>query len=204
MEENRFFVPRPIPFEGEGIESLSNRIGIPPSFFESLVKEDDWSFIIKLHALFEAAVNLLLVHALDNNSLDTFISRLELSNNTTGKLAMAKSLRVLGEANRRFLRKLSELRNQLIHDVRNIDFSLSAYVEGLNADRMKAFAIAFSPFEALVAKQPVDAKPEGCSECDMNWLITKARSNPKVHIWAGAYAVLVSVIDEQNRLTVER
>ena len=46
-----------------GIAELEQRIGVAPGFFDGLVQEDDWSFVIKLHALLEAAcTHFLLFH----------------------------------------------------------------------------------------------------------------------------------------------
>ena len=44
------------------ITQLERRLGLPEGFYERLVREDDWSFVIKLNALFEAACT----HALAN------------------------------------------------------------------------------------------------------------------------------------------
>jgi hypothetical protein len=37
-----------------GILELESKVGVPENFFRSLAQADDWSFVIKLHALFEA------------------------------------------------------------------------------------------------------------------------------------------------------
>jgi len=42
---------------------LEKAVGVRAGFFYRLLEEDDWSFVIKLHALFEAVCShLLLFH----------------------------------------------------------------------------------------------------------------------------------------------
>lgn len=48
----------------EAVEELVKELGLPEGFYAELLGEDDWSFIIKLHALMEAAVTGLIVAAL--------------------------------------------------------------------------------------------------------------------------------------------
>lgn len=70
-------------------------IGLPAGFLVNLlIKEDDWSFIIKLHALVEAAVSHLLA-TICGEELLTVFTRLQLSSETVGKLAFAKALHTL-------------------------------------------------------------------------------------------------------------
>jgi hypothetical protein len=66
------------------LTDLESELGIASAFFNSLLDEDDWSFVIKLHSLIEAAATHLLVVTLDKPELESIISRLELSGQTTG------------------------------------------------------------------------------------------------------------------------
>ena len=49
--------------------------------------ENDWSFVIKLHALVEAAVAHLLTEQLSRPELSDLFAHLDISNKTTGKAA---------------------------------------------------------------------------------------------------------------------
>jgi hypothetical protein len=53
-----------------------------------LQSEDDWSFVIKLHAVFEALATHLLSYYFQEEPLHQLLARLELSNKTTGKVAL--------------------------------------------------------------------------------------------------------------------
>ena len=116
------------------IDQLDDSLGrlerdceLPPGFCFALLQETDWSFVIKLHALLETAVSQLLVHTLGHNELADVFARLEMSNTQTGKLAFVNALHVLPKAHVEFIRALSELRNQLVHRVKNVNFNLTEY-----------------------------------------------------------------------------
>jgi hypothetical protein len=51
------------------ISDLENEIGVPVGFFGRLLKEDSWSFVIKLHAFFEGLLSNLLAQSLHREEL---------------------------------------------------------------------------------------------------------------------------------------
>ncbi len=122
---------------------LERDIGVPEGFLSSLAELDDWSCVIKVHAVLEAALTHALVGVLGRVELHDILSRLELSGARTGKIEIAKVLGILGSEERRFIRALSELRNQLVHDIANVAFSFKAYIATLNAQQRKGFVEAF-------------------------------------------------------------
>ena len=128
------------------IPRLEYILGVPHGFFESLDRDDetDWAFVIKLHALVEAAISYLLTESLNRLELRDIFSRLDMSNKSTGKAAFVKALDLLGEDERRFISSLSELRNTLVHDVRNVNFDLTAYVHEMNQKNQDAFLKRFN------------------------------------------------------------
>jgi len=71
----------------EAVRDSEREIGIRQGFLEPLHKEDDWSFIIKSHAFFEAAFTHLLVALTEKQEeLGDVFSCLELSNARSGDL----------------------------------------------------------------------------------------------------------------------
>jgi len=187
----------------KGIIDLEQNIGVSPGFFETLVSEDDWSFIIKLHALFEAACTHLLLFHFKEPGIASVISRLELSDKTKGKLALLKGAELLGTDDRAFIAKLSELRNSLVHDITNSKYSLKGLVNSFTENQLTKFARTFSPFEARVLDiqegKGLITKEKGTlnlpQNYDINTLKNRAKANPKEYIWYGAQAVLVSIAD---------
>lgn len=80
--------------------------------------EDDWSFVIKSHALIERAVTGMLIETTGDDRLKRTFERLPLSYEEMGKLSVAKEFDVLTKPQRRFIRTLSQLRNNLVHKVK--------------------------------------------------------------------------------------
>lgn len=187
----------------KGILELEKKIGLEEGFFENLLKEDDWSFIIKLHALFESVCTQLLLFHFNEPGMVDVISRLELSNKSTGRLAFLKSAELLGQDDRKYISSLSEIRNKLVHDVRNTKYSLVELVESLSPKQLTQFVRTFNPFEARIIDiqhgKGIFTKEKGTLDLprnyDINMLIKRAKENPKEYIWHGAYGVLVSIVD---------
>lgn len=182
----------------EELKDLESRIGVSPGFFRRLLDEDDWSFVIKLHALFEAACTHLLLYHFREPNLAHIFSRLELSGKTSGKLEFLGQLELLGKERRRFIASLSELRNSLVHDVRNCEFELKDFVSKLSSDALRSFAVSFSPFESSIRKisSTLPITDKGLLEqSQVGSVRERALENPKLHIWLGACDVLVSILD---------
>lgn len=185
----------------KGIIRLQSKLSLPDDFFKNLLEENDWSFIIKLHALLEGACSKLLVFHFNEPKIEKVISRLELSDTTTGKLAFLKELGLLGSEGLKYIITLSMFRNKLVHNIQNYDVDLKEMVSDLDKNQKKSFAIAFSPFETTIRSfDKLDLpKPERNKDLEkqinIGNIIKRFEENPKVHIWTGAYDVLVSIVD---------
>lgn len=127
----------------EAVSNLESRLNIRTGFFDALLKEDDWSFVIKAHALIEASVSSYLASSLGRKNLIGCFSRLELSNKSFGKLAFIKELNLLTKHERRFIASLSELRNKLVHNISEVEFDFNNYFEKLKRDQKKNFIDSF-------------------------------------------------------------
>lgn len=107
-------------------------------FLANLAKEDDWSFVIKSHALIEASVTNLITSVLGNEQIYNLIERLPLSDTRIGKIVFGKNLGILDDNQRRFIKWYSELRNHLVHKVENIDFSFEEHWKTLDKNQRNA------------------------------------------------------------------
>jgi hypothetical protein len=129
------------------IAEIENQLGLPTGFLRGLYDhEGDWSFVIKAHAFLEAALTHLLADHLGKEDLLPVFAYLETSNVRTGKLAFVKAFDLQDKGARRFIHTLSELRNDLVHEVSNIGFNFTSYVSSLsdkNARNSSAFDYAF-------------------------------------------------------------
>ena len=189
----------------KGILELERKIGVPENFFRDLNDIDDWTFVIKLHALFEAACAHLLLYHLREPELASIVTRLEL--NGTRRLGRSLSwakLKLVAATNRRFISTLSELRNGLVHDVRNHQFSLPDMLSRMDAKEVQTMAISFSPFETFVREHPFDEnlklgyQGEVLKQSQISAVTERFKADPQYHIWIGAYNVLVAIIDNYS------
>ncbi len=159
------------------IAEFESELGVRTGFFQSLKNEDDWSFIIKCHALLESAMSHLIVATLKQPPLKDIVARLEMSGATTGKVAFAKALGLADDRERRFMRALSELRNDIVHDVRNVDFDLIAHMKSgaVDAKARTAQVLTF----ALLVDGPMEFTIE---DQKSDWR-DMFQANPKYFIW---------------------
>lgn len=115
-----------------------SQLGLPANFDRKLRSDDDWSLVVKLHALIEAAMTNALVAHIGKESARDLLSRLSIGGRA-GKIAFAKALNCADDRELRFVQKLSELRNQLVHDVRNVGFTLAAHIKKMSVSERRAF-----------------------------------------------------------------
>jgi hypothetical protein len=123
---------------GKSLDYLEEHLLAPKGTLRRLFVDDDWSFIIKAHALLESSISSLLASHLDPRLRETF-ALLELGKEATGKLEFTKVLEILSPGERGFVRIFSALRNKLAHDTRYLSFDLKVHVASLKKEQRKAF-----------------------------------------------------------------
>ena len=135
----------------EPIIKLETQLGLPDGFYQKLLNEDDWSFIIKIHSLLEAAITHLLTETvniamsefssdfLDRDKLEKNFSWLEMSNKSIGKVTLSNSLGMILEESKIFIINLSELRNKLVHKISNMNFSFENHLNNLDKLQKRKF-----------------------------------------------------------------
>jgi hypothetical protein len=106
-----------------------------------LLKQDDWSFVIKAHALLEAAVTQLLIANIGSPSLASFIQRLPLGGQF-GKIKLCEELALLSDPQRKFIRWFSELRNPLVHRLEKVTFTFKEHVGSFTKEQARSWANA--------------------------------------------------------------
>jgi hypothetical protein len=132
---------------------LEKDLGLPGGWYFSLVAEkSDWAFVLKLHALFEAALTHLIEAKLNLPELRRYLDRLNMGGRS-GKLALAVALNVIEQKHVRFIEALSTIRNYCIHDVRNVAFVFGQYLKDLDSDTRKNLFSAFQPL--LIDQLPI-------------------------------------------------
>lgn len=122
---------------------LEKELGLPKDWVITVAGEDDWSFIIKAHALLEAAANNAIENQLQRNELSDVVARLEFSRAHIGKVHILIKLGILDSECKRFCSKLSETRNHFVHNVKNVENSLDKFIESLPEKEIKGMKKAF-------------------------------------------------------------
>jgi hypothetical protein len=127
----------------ETIARLETALGLTDGFFVGLAKEDDWSFVVKCHALMESACSYLLTAYFDSPAYADIFSRLEMSNKKTGKLAFLRAAGIIVPEEASFIVALSELRNSLVHNIHRVPFKFQDHVSSLDKNQEHSFAKSF-------------------------------------------------------------
>jgi hypothetical protein len=139
------------------------RLPVSPEFLRDLLLSDDWSLILKLHALVETAITDLLISASSHPELDDDIGRLLLR----AKITWVHSMKLIPTDSLEYIEALSVVRNRIAHRVRSIPgFSVPIAVRALDsglrrkllhawADRLDDDTIRFAlwMFAVMVAVQ---------------------------------------------------
>jgi hypothetical protein len=123
---------------------LKESVGISRRLLLSLGHDDDWTFVIKMHGIIEAALNHLLLTQFDNPELAEVVPKLETNNLRTGKMAFIKAYKLLPENACLFVKLFSEVRNRAVHDIKNFDLNLVAYLGGLDSKQQKNWKTALT------------------------------------------------------------
>jgi len=94
-------------------------------FFQLLHSEDDWSFLIKLHALLESALSHVLTEHFGDPRLSDSFAGLQMWQ----KIEFARSVDIIDGEDRLTLKAIGELRNSVVHKVANVDFRFAEMTE---------------------------------------------------------------------------
>lgn len=181
--------------ELEGMAAgIERELELRSGFFAELVRETDWSFVIKTHALIEAAVSHLLTMSLSTSHLSAELrrpfDRLPLSDPRAGKVAFAEAMGLLKPGQVRFIRAFSELRNAWVHHVHNVNAQFADHMAGIGDKRRHQL---LRELTAWVSDQ--EARAEFHAE---------AEENPKRLLWFGTLSILLSIERQLGTSRAER
>lgn len=105
----------------------------------SLVKKDQWTFIVKSHAIIEATIGDLVIALLGNQPLEQFVRKLPLHGEQGSKLALIRNYDCLEKEHITFLKEISELRNKLVHNTSNFDFDFNRYIADFDKNQRRSW-----------------------------------------------------------------
>ncbi|MCB2037109.1 MAG: hypothetical protein KDF56_09430 [Ottowia sp.] len=121
------------------VEAQGAKLGLPEGFYPKLLEEDDWSFVIKLNALVEAACSDALAARLHAPQLSACLATLDLGHAKHGKVALLRTLGAIEKEQSDVLQMLYELRNRLAHNISAVGFSFGAYINGMDEKQVASF-----------------------------------------------------------------
>ena len=172
--------------------TVESDIGITPGFLERLLDEqDDWSFVIKVHALAEAALTYLLTTAVGREEL------LTMGDARRGKLAIAESLRLLDPRRVVFLRALGRIRNRFAHDVKYAGFRIEDYARLLPlVDQKKLWQDLIRGYTI----EPFIFDFDNCQVRSEDF----ARARPRFTIWIASLSTLSLIYRAKTSNEVDR
>jgi hypothetical protein len=157
------------------------------SFLEKLDQDNDWAYLIKVQALIEASITEAIIARLGDERIRRLVERLPLADTEIGKIALAKDLDLLDSSQRKFVRRLASLRNNLAHRVDHVDFTFATYLSGLNAPQVDEWRRTIPWFPA----KPEDSRSWG----------EYAFKHPRSAIWMSTYilAAMLQVSATESR-----
>jgi hypothetical protein len=103
------------------------------TFHHAFSEDDDWSFVIRFHALIESGLNRLLANHFNDERMSDLLSDLPVHGRMS-KMAFARDLDLLSSSQQAFVRVFSTARNRAVHDVRSARFNLISYADSLSPE----------------------------------------------------------------------
>jgi len=163
----------------ETVRSLEEKVlKLPTGFFGRFLKEgDDWSFIIKTHALIESGTTRLLEAVVAPTIPFEFLQSLPLDGRNS-KLRLLEMLGRLESDHVKFIKGLSRIRNLVVHDVTQVGFVLTDYLASLSTQNLHTLlseACSLFYFPDLFK-----------SKGDREKQRAKILAEPRFHIWRTA------------------
>jgi len=179
-----------LPEPEESVARLEAELALPRGFFRRLLEtEDDWSFVIKLQALVEAALSH---HLRATAPGATWLAAFPKAR-VTDKVKFASALELFNEGEAYFIRILSEIRNDFVHDVRKAGMSLVDYVAAMDDKRVEDLRRAIGPGGAVTSKSGV-----AISEVEF------VRQQPRLAAWMRALFYLALVYEGRTVILIAK
>ncbi|WP_156372171.1 hypothetical protein [Acidovorax sp. Leaf78] len=164
----------------QSIEGMERHLKLRQGFFKDLLADDDWSFVIKLSSLFEAACTQALVKRLGKPELEEELGWLDMANHRFGKVRLLESLGAITKGQYDTLTELATLRNTFVHQVGHVNSTISEYLQSLSIQRRNEIIKKFTPpvqGDIVIGGHKIEIK-------------TFVNDNIKLAIWLACYDIL--------------
>lgn len=120
------------------VRSVEDKFDLPQGALWQLYNDDDWSFVIKIHAMFESALVMAIVGKSSNPMLAKEYSKLPMeSTSGTSLISLSLAMEIIDKAEKRFLSRLCQLRNTYAHDFKMMGLALDEHFSMLDKNQKK-------------------------------------------------------------------
>ena len=127
----------------ESVNQFEKDLNLPNKFYESLLNENDWSFVIKLSAFLEAVCTDILLTKFKDNNLENSLAILDYANPRCGKINFLEKMKVIEKEQASVLFELATIRNNIVHKIKNVNFTFENYIKDLDSNQEKQFIKKF-------------------------------------------------------------
>jgi hypothetical protein len=124
-------------------ELFDSTLRLPKDTLLRVFAGDDWSFVIRVHAIVESLISHLLASSLDQRLAPVF-HKLSLGGGAYGKLSFAAALGLVTADERHFIGLLSSLRNNFAHDPKYLGYTLQQHFDELDNTKQNEFLKALT------------------------------------------------------------
>jgi hypothetical protein len=144
---------------------LESEFGLPDGILIDLFDESDWSFLIRIAAILEAAFAQSLTKASADIRLEGFFDALTFSEAPTGKIGMASRYKLIDQDDKHLIRWIMSARNRCVHGIKNLSISLEQFLQDNNEEKLNEFKYALQPvlrnikIETTVSKEDISKAP---------------------------------------------
>jgi len=173
------------------LEKVESSLGLPNGFIESLEKEDDWSFIVKSHALIETMLTQVLTSKTDPR-LENVFAKMAFTRGQTSKIKAAEALNLITEAMKDVIYLYSEIRNKYVHSVKYVTTNLVGYFQNMDSNVLQKYS--GSIFRLLLTNPDED---------DIKGMKNELLKSPKDILAVAVFIILGSLLFELHPIEKE-
>lgn len=171
--------------------ALEESLGVSENFFQKTFQDEfDWSLVIKLCVIIEAAVDRLLKIYFEDLP-EKFISKLNL-NGSTGKIQLLLDLNLIKKTEKIRITEIVKVRNKFAHNIEFIDKNIFQCYSNLNPNESHNF------FHKLITGENNPNKPDPSEEpaSSINTL--------RLIFFTACIISLISITDTWQKLIAEK
>jgi hypothetical protein len=177
----------------QGRRVTEKYIGLPSGILSRIWGTDDWTFVLQLHGLLEAAVDQLVVVGI-SESTKSWVLDLDLQSGKGSKVSFGLHHGSLSRREANLIRHLSTLRARYAHDIRMTTVALTDYLSRPESKNL---------FDGLMTSVFVEGKSPAEDSERRKWLLERPRDTLHLAVSEVLGKALDVKVIEKHALTTE-